>query len=85
MYKKKFSTNIFKKKYNVIGDFDFYENKFKNKIGCIQKPLAFIGFENNYSKKKIKIFMRELNQWISQNERRFRLINISLFDQKIFF
>ena len=28
--------------------------------------------------------MRELNQWISQNERRFRLITISLFDQKIF-
>jgi len=84
--KKIFYKYIFKKKYNVIGDFDFFTKiSLKNKIGCIQKPLAFYRVhENNYSKKKIKIFMKELNQWISQNERRFRLINISLFNQKIF-
>lgn len=83
--KKFFENKMFKKKYDIIGDFDFFVNLSKhNKIGCIQEPLAYYRIhENNLSKKKIKNFIEELDQWINKNEKKFKLKNISLFHQKM--
>lgn len=81
-----FNKNLFEKKYNIVGDFDFFVKiSLQNKVGCIQKPLAYYRIhENNYSKKKIKNYIEELNQWITRNERIFKSINLNLVHQKIF-
>lgn len=81
-----FSKYLFQKKYNIIGDFDFFvKMSLKNRVGCIQKPLAYYRVhKNNYSKRKIKNYIEELNQWIMRNEKIFKSVKINLIHQKIF-
>ena len=53
-------------------------------IGCIQKPLANYRLHNdNYSTKKIDLYIKELKNWIKDNEDDFLKDKFSLFGQKI--
>ena len=60
---------FFDKKYEIIGDFDFFFkiSKFK-KFCCIDEPLAtYYIHENNLSIKKIHTEIREFDFWIKEN------------------
>ena len=53
--RKIFKNNTFNKKYNIIGDFDFFTNlSLKYNFFTIDKPLAYYRVhDDNYSKKKL--------------------------------
>jgi len=63
--KMKFSNN-----YEIIGDFDFFTKlSLKGLFASIQEPLAFYRVhENNISRTKIDLFVREFNSWIYKNK-----------------
>ena len=77
--KKIFKKKRFNKRYNIIGDFDFFINlSLKENFYCIPKPLAYYrNHENNYSK-KINIFINELNIWLKLNSSKFERLKYSL-------
>ena len=76
----------FNKKYNIIGDFDFFiKISLKKKIGCIQKPLAYYRVhKNNLSKRKIGLHINELSNWIKKNQNFYKKLGISLNYIKFF-
>jgi len=80
-----FSTQIFNKKYNIIGDLDFFINLSKNyNIECINEPLAsYRVHDDNYSKKKIRTYISELSSWIKENEIQFNKEGFTLIRLKI--
>lgn len=79
-----FDDQIFNNKYEIIGDFDFFIKLSKKiNIGCIQRPLANYRVHNeNYSKKKIDLYIKELSEWIKLHEGEFSKNGLSLFHQK---
>jgi glycosyltransferase involved in cell wall biosynthesis len=81
-----FKDNLFKKKYNIIGDFDFFINlSLSKKIGCIQAPLAIYRIhENNYSSKQIEKHISELSEWVKTNKYLEKEHKLSLYYQKIY-
>ena len=81
-----FQKYKFKKNYNVIGDFDFFINLSKNfEIASIQEPLAFYRVhDSNFSRKGIKIYIRELTQWIQENNEKMARNGFSLKKQKFY-
>ena len=83
--------NIFKKfkikkNYNIIGDFDFFiklSRKFR--IFSIQKPLAFYRIhDSNLSSTNIKVFIKELDEWIKKNNKKLNNLGFSLDKQKFY-
>ena len=80
-----FENILFDEKTNIIGDFDFFVKlSCDYNIGCIQKPLAFYrDHENNLSKKKLGVYINELNYWIKNNNKRYKKLGISLINIKI--
>jgi len=84
--KKIFEEINFHKKYNVIGDFDFFIKISQTyKIGSIQEPLDFYRIHNNsYSLKRSEVYINELSQWIQENEKRLKESGFNLNKQKIF-
>ena len=86
MEKKIFEEINFHKKYNVIGDFDFFIKISQTyKIGSIQEPLDFYRIHNNsYSLKRSEVYINELSQWIQENEKRLKESGFNLNKQKIF-
>ena len=81
-----FQKYKFKKNYNVIGDFDFFINLSENfEIASIQEPLAFYRVhDSNFSRKEIKIYIRELTEWIQENNEKMARNGFSLKKQKFF-
>ncbi len=79
MHKKLFKNNKFNKRYNIIGDFDFFlKLSLKEKFYCIQEPLAFYReHETNFSK-KTNLFAQEMDYWILKNSSKFKKLNYSL-------
>tara|TARA_B100001996_G_C18670767_1_gene596624 strand:+ start:2544 stop:3452 length:909 start_codon:yes stop_codon:yes gene_type:complete len=65
-----FKKQSFEKKYEIIGDFDFFLNlSLKNEFGCVQEPLASYRIhDSNISRKKIGLFIKELENWVSKNQ-----------------
>ena len=86
VHKKIFEKFVFEPKYNVIGDFDlFIKISREISIGCIQEPLAnYRIHDNNFSKKKKHVHIKELKSWIKEKESEFSAAGFSLFNQKIF-
>jgi glycosyltransferase involved in cell wall biosynthesis len=84
--KKIFKKDNFNKKYNIIGDFDFFLNiSRKIKFYAIQKPLAIYRLHNaNYSKKNMKNYVIELSFWIDKNKKEYENIGFSLINQKFY-
>lgn len=76
----------FKKNYNIIGDFDFFINlSRKFKIYSIQKPLAFYRIHgSNLSSTNIKVFIKELDEWIKKNNKKLNNLGFSLEKQKFY-
>ena len=76
----------FKKNYNIIGDFDFFINlSRKFKIYSIQKPLAFYRIHgSNLSSTNIKVFIKELDEWIKKNNEKLNNSGFSLEKQKFY-
>ena len=85
MEKNFFKKKLFDKKYNIIGDFDFFlKLSQKYKINCIQEPLAIYRIhDSNYSKVKIDLFIKELKKWIFTNEKKLNKISYTCFVLKI--
>ena len=83
--KSVFKKRLFDKKYEIVGDFDFFLKLSKEiEIGCIQEPLANYRLHaDNYSKKKLNLYIQELKNWIKENEDDFLKDNQSLLYQKI--
>ena len=84
--KKIFDKLNFKKEYNIIGDFDFFiKLSQEQKIGCIQKPLAYYRLhETNYSNKKLKLYVNELTGWIKENYSSLKIKGYDLKYQKFY-
>ena len=74
-----FKKNKFNKKFNIIGDFDFFLNlSLKEEFYCSKEPLAYYRVhEHNYSK-NLKLYAKELKYWISKNYNKFNNKNYSL-------
>ena len=90
MRKTLFSKYKFDKRYNIIGDFDYFI-KLSSIIEmfAIQKPLAFYrSHSNNFSKIKLKMYYEELNEWQKKNNKWFKTnnydtSNVNLFRYKL--
>ena len=69
------SKIIFNKKYNIIGDFDFFINLSKNyKFQYISQPIATYRIhENNLSSINKNIQIQELQDWLNRNKNRLSL------------
>ncbi len=82
--KKIFRKHRFNKKYNIIGDFDFFiKVSQKYKFGCIQSPLAsYRVHESNLSGKRIDLHIKELKYWLNLNKK--KLKNLSLSTNSIY-
>jgi glycosyltransferase involved in cell wall biosynthesis len=75
--KKIFLKNKFDKKFNIIGDFDFFIRiSLKEKIYSIQEPLAYYRIhESNMTTKKIDLNIKELERWLSKNHKNYKFKN----------
>ena len=79
MNKKLFKNNKFDKKYNIIGDFDFFIRlSLKEKFYCIHKPLAFYRNHDTNFSKKTSLYTKEMSHWVIKNTNRFEKLNYSL-------
>ncbi len=79
MKKDLFKNNKFNKRYNIIGDFDFFIRlSLKEKFYCIQKPLAFYRHHDTNFSKKTDLFVKEMDHWILENLDKFKKLNYSL-------
>tara|TARA_B110000444_G_scaffold82836_1_gene78289 strand:- start:171 stop:974 length:804 start_codon:yes stop_codon:yes gene_type:complete len=78
--RKLFNNQKFNNNYNIIGDFDFFLKLSKNyKFGCIQEYLASYRLHSsNYSQKKLNDYIREIKNWISQNQKRMNKLSFSI-------
>ena len=79
MRKKLFKKKKFNKKFNIIGDFDFFLRlSLEQEFHCIQEPLAYYRHhENNYSK-NTNIYLKEMRQWYNVNKSKFKRLKYSL-------
>jgi len=84
MSKSLFKKKKFNHKYEIIGDFDFFINlSLTNYICFINKPLAYYRVhEDNLSKKKIDLWIRELRDWMKKNNKRFVKKGFKVSNQK---
>ncbi len=81
-----FDKFSFNNDYNIIGDFDFFINlSLKEKIGCIQLPLAHYRIhDDNYSDRQMKFYIKELSNWLKNHKFLEKDHNLSLFYQRIY-
>ncbi len=79
------SKIIFNKKYNIIGDFDFFINLSKNyKFQYISQPIATYRIhENNFSSINKNIQIQELQDWLNRNKNRLSLDEKKNFKSRI--
>ena len=84
MDKKLFKKRKFNSDYEIIGDFDFFVKlSINNYFGYISKPLAFYRVHNNnFSQKKIDLWIKELKSWIEKNSDSFIKKGFNLSKQK---
>ena len=82
--KSLFKKNLFNKKYNIIGDFDFFISlSLNHDIGFLNKILATYRLhEVNLSKKRIDLHIKELNAWIKSNRISLENKNLNINVQK---
>lgn len=79
MNKKFFKNKKFNKRYEIIGDYDFFINlSLKENFHCIQEPLAFYRYHDHNLSQKINLYVKEMDYWISKNNKKFEKLNYSL-------
>lgn len=78
--------NKFKRKYNIIGDFDlFLRISLSKNIAYIKKPLATYRIhEDNYTIKNMGKYVVEFEDWFNTNRDIFKKKGYSLLNQKIY-
>ena len=85
--KKIFTKNKFDKRYNIIGDYDFFiRMSLKEEISSIQEPLAYYRIHNsNLTTKKIDLNIKELEKWLSEhlNKKNFKNYDFSNIKKNI--
>tara|TARA_X000001036_G_C20464244_1_gene718779 strand:- start:3 stop:800 length:798 start_codon:yes stop_codon:yes gene_type:complete len=76
----------FDKKYNIIGDFDFFlRASMLNKIHVINKPLAtYRHHDQNMSNKRIDLYIKEFIYWLERNEPKLKSFNLFSLKFNIF-
>lgn len=78
---KKFNSN-----FNIIGDFDYFINlSLKENFYCINSPLAFYRFHSNNFSNKTDIYLKELRNWLKQNNYKFEKKGLKLTSIKILY
>ena len=80
MIKREFFKLVkFDDNFTIIGDLDFFiRASTKGKIKGIKKPLAYYRHhENNLSKKKINLQIKELKLWIDKNKNKYEFKDIN--------
>tara|TARA_B100000579_G_C22803304_1_gene841110 strand:+ start:983 stop:1765 length:783 start_codon:yes stop_codon:yes gene_type:complete len=79
-----FKNQNFDKKFNIIGDFDFFiKLSLMHKIFYLHKPLAIYRVHDaNYSKINLNKYVLELDYWLRRNKQFFNEKRISLISQK---
>ena len=80
-----FEKKSYSKKFNIIGDFDFFiKISISYKIACINKPLAIYRVHGeNYSLKNLEQYITELSYWIKKNKNKLKKKNFILLSQYI--
>lgn len=78
------TKNPFNKKYEIIGDFDFFILLSLNyEIGFLNRILATYRLHDiNLSKKKIDLYIKELSSWIKSNKENLENKNLNINVQK---
>jgi len=68
-----FKKQKFDKRFNIIGDFDFFLRlSLNHNLKVIQKPLAYYRIHSsNYSRLHLSKYIKEIQQWIESNEKKF--------------
>ncbi|MAU58250.1 MAG: glycosyl transferase family 2 [Flavobacteriaceae bacterium] len=84
--KSVFSKIIFNKRYNIIGDFDFFiKASILYKIHAINKPLAtYRHHAENLSNKKIDLNLKEFLYWQKKNRSKLKKFKLNNLKWKIF-
>ncbi len=77
--KSVFEKIIFNKKYNIIGDFDFFiRASLLYRIHAINKPLATYRYHaQNLSNRKIDLNFKELVYWLKKNQSKLKKFNLN--------
>ena len=68
-------------KKRILADEDelFTFSRLKNEFGCVQEPLASYRIhDSNISRKKIGLFIKELENWVSKNKNLKKMKNYSI-------
>ena len=85
--KKIFKRHKFEKKYNIIGDFDFFiKVSLNEKVMSIQEPLAYYRIHSSsMSTRRLDLNISELESWISFNKSKnqYKYFNFSAIHHKI--
>ena len=85
--KKIFKKNKFEKKYNIIGDFDFFVKiSLNEKILSTQEPLAFYRIHpSSMSTRRLDLNISELEKWVNHNKtkKQFKDYSFSQINKKI--
>lgn len=84
--KKLFDKRKFNNNYEIIGDFDcFIKISTNHFFGYISRPLAqYRIHSHNLSEKKIGLWVNEIKDWLSKNEKQFIKKRYSLLNLKFF-
>ena len=82
--------NGFNKKYQIIGDFDFFVRISKScQFDCVQSPLVYCRLhENNFTKKHRELEIEEFENWFEKVKKIkdfFTRKEIDLINQKILY
>ena len=79
-----FKKQLFNPDYNIIGDFDLVLSlSLSSNFYCVNEPLAkYRQHEKNLSK-NLSLHIKEIENWISSNQKMFNSKGFSLFWQKI--
>ena len=82
----KFNLN-FNSNYKIIGDFDlFLKISKKSRILCVQEPLAYYRMhQNNFTLKNQEILIKELNNWVKINHKKFDTLEMNKFKNNIMY
>jgi glycosyltransferase involved in cell wall biosynthesis len=80
------NKKIFNKKFNIIGDFDFFMSISKNTyFASIQEPLVTYRIhDKNFSKNNYKMYIKEFKVWIN-SQKKFPNINFHYVKKRILY
>jgi glycosyltransferase involved in cell wall biosynthesis len=81
-----FDKIIFNKRYNIIGDFDFFiRASMLYEIHAINKPLATYRYhDQNLSYRKIDLNLKEFNYWLKKNKLKLKKFNLKNLKWNVF-